>query len=76
MYARVECFVSESPDCGIRPNYNGKIVGGVDASENEFPWQVSWRFYNTTTNVHRHICGASIISDTWLVTAAHCVDLK
>lgn len=62
-----------STECGEKPV--GRIVGGVDAKENEIPWQVSWRFYNQTTNTHRHICGASIIADKWLLTAAHCVDV-
>lgn len=53
-----------------------RIVGGIDAQENEFPWQVSWRYYNKTTQTDRHICGGSIIGKKWIVTAAHCVDLN
>lgn len=63
-------------ECGTRPARSGKIVNGKDAYENQYPWQVSWRYLNTTTNVHRHICGASLISPTWVVTAAHCVDIN
>ena len=61
-------------ECGRKPE-SIRIVGGVDAYENEFPWQVSWRFVNQTTGTHRHVCGASIIADRWVLTAAHCVDL-
>ncbi|KAK3083387.1 hypothetical protein FSP39_021367, partial [Pinctada imbricata] len=46
-----------------------RIVGGTNADINEFPWQASLQ---TTSGFH--FCGASLISQQWLVTAAHCVD--
>lgn len=42
-----------------------KIIGGADADISEFPWQA---FYISGNN----LCGASIISENWVVTAAHC----
>uniref|UniRef100_A0A3B3SUT8 Peptidase S1 domain-containing protein n=1 Tax=Paramormyrops kingsleyae TaxID=1676925 RepID=A0A3B3SUT8_9TELE len=44
-----------------------RIVGGQNSLEGEWPWQVSLHIKN-----QGHVCGASLISDTWLVTAAHC----
>ncbi|XP_053684431.1 trypsin-7-like [Sabethes cyaneus] len=49
-----------------RPPINGRIVGGIDADIEDFPYQLSLRRGGS------HICGASIISDRWALSAAHC----
>uniref|UniRef100_A0A672MED2 Suppressor of tumorigenicity 14 protein homolog n=1 Tax=Sinocyclocheilus grahami TaxID=75366 RepID=A0A672MED2_SINGR len=54
-------------DCGVRPYKHNRIVGGQNADVGEWPWQVSLHF-KTSGNV----CGASIISNKWLLSAAHC----
>ncbi|XP_017889198.1 trypsin-like [Ceratina calcarata] len=43
-----------------------QIVGGTQADISEHPYQLS---FQTTS----HICGASIISSKWAITAGHCV---
>lgn len=50
-----------------RPMLDGRIVGGHDVNIEDFPYQLSLQSYG------RHICGASIISEQWALTAAHCV---
>uniref|UniRef100_A0A8C8X966 trypsin n=1 Tax=Panthera leo TaxID=9689 RepID=A0A8C8X966_PANLE len=42
-----------------------KIVGGYTCEENSIPYQVS-------LNSGYHFCGGSLISDQWVVSAAHC----
>uniref|UniRef100_T1KRU4 Peptidase S1 domain-containing protein n=1 Tax=Tetranychus urticae TaxID=32264 RepID=T1KRU4_TETUR len=62
--------------CGVSlewPNGNDRIVGGRIALDGEFPWQVSIRRQSPIRGDFVHICGGSIISDQWVLTAAHCV---
>ncbi|XP_078514486.1 enteropeptidase [Lissotriton helveticus] len=44
-----------------------KIVGGTDAKIGAWPWIVSLHFGG------RPVCGATLVSNEWLVSAAHCV---
>ncbi|XP_074085430.1 transmembrane protease serine 11A isoform X2 [Macrotis lagotis] len=54
--------------CGKRvtPTIINRIVGGEMAPKFAWPWQASLQHNNI------HQCGATLISNTWLVTAAHC----
>ena len=44
------------------------IIGGDDAQVGEWPWQASLQ-----SRYNFHFCGAAVISDEWVVTAAHCL---
>ncbi|XP_077746732.1 chymotrypsinogen B-like [Canis aureus] len=61
-----------SSGCGvpaIHPQLSGlsRIINGEDAVPNSWPWQVSLQ-----TSSGFHFCGGSLISQHWVVTAAHC----
>lgn len=45
-----------------------RIIGGTEAEQGQFPHQVSVR---SALN-ERHFCGGSIISEQFILTAAHC----
>jgi len=45
------------------------VVNGQDATVGEFPWQASLQ----PKGKDGHFCGGSLVSDRWVVTAAHCV---
>lgn len=51
-----------------------KIVGGQFAKAGDDPWQVALIRSSKTGPDRRPFCGGSLISDRWVVTAAHCVD--
>lgn len=58
-------------ECGLPTKSTAvmsRIVGGSMASLGQWPWQVSLHVQDT------HVCGGSIITREWLVTAAHCVE--
>lgn len=44
-----------------------RIVGGTRAQTGQFPHQISLRRRGS------HTCGGSILSSTYILTAAHCV---
>lgn len=58
------CFLAV---CGTRASYGPRIVGGNASSPRQWPWQVSLQFQG------HHLCGGSVITPLWILTAAHCV---
>ncbi|KAL7646381.1 UNVERIFIED_CONTAM: hypothetical protein RMT77_003294 [Armadillidium vulgare] len=52
--------------CGPINNHHSRIVGGIEAEENEFSWQAAVYYWK------KFFCSASIINNLYLLTAAHC----
>lgn len=69
--AVVDCKIVENEFPNIDEeniDMNIRIVGGEDAKEGQFPYQVALRFKSN----HLHFCGGSILSSRFILTAAHC----
>nr|KAF6476611.1 transmembrane serine protease 3 [Rousettus aegyptiacus] len=72
VYVREECtsgrvVTLKCTACGLRTGYSTRIVGGNMSSLAQWPWQASLQFQGY------HLCGGSVITPLWVVTAAHCV---
>uniref|UniRef100_A0A667Z000 trypsin n=1 Tax=Myripristis murdjan TaxID=586833 RepID=A0A667Z000_9TELE len=55
--------------CTVALGYDDRIVGGEECRPHSVPWQVS-------LNNGWHYCGGTLISDRWVVSAAHFGCLK
>jgi secreted trypsin-like serine protease len=61
---------SKNAPCGCSGRVTvTKIVDGERVNKRSWGWMVSLRHYSN----HTHFCGGSIITNAWILTAAHCL---
>lgn len=51
-----------------------KIVGGTPSQSNEWPWMVALIFSTVDNAADGFFCGGSLIGESWVLTAAHCLE--
>ncbi|XP_050329915.1 serine protease SP24D-like [Bactrocera neohumeralis] len=61
-----EATQNEDVSAEIRPS--PRILNGLTAATGQFPYQVSVRVNK------QHVCGGALLTPTFVLTAAHCVD--
>uniref|UniRef100_A0A674PAK6 pancreatic elastase II n=1 Tax=Takifugu rubripes TaxID=31033 RepID=A0A674PAK6_TAKRU len=49
-----------------------RVVNGEDVNPHSWPWQVSLQ--SDSSGRWSHVCGGTLISSEWVLTAAHCID--
>ena len=70
-------FIIQISGCGI-PNDNGlaRIVNGYPTGHNEFPWMAALHLFTPSKRNKDSLggfCGGALVSDLYIVTAAHCI---
>lgn len=64
-------FVAIAVVSAARIPITGRIYGGQEAEVGQFPYQISLR--KKTIQGFMHYCGGAILSDQFILTAAHCI---
>ncbi|XP_065304600.1 brain-specific serine protease 4-like [Dermacentor albipictus] len=61
--------------CGtFNPPVTSRIIGGTPVDAGLFPWNVALRRILPGRRIGNHLCGGTLLSNEWVMTAAHCVD--
>lgn len=84
-----KCLISNSflcTDCGTKifrrePRFEpysssrtGRIIGGSTSTDGDFPWQVSLEVLHPIYGFLGHWCGGVLIDNSWVISAAHCIN--
>ncbi|XP_058499899.1 chymotrypsin-like elastase family member 2A [Solea solea] len=66
-------FLVPAYGCGL-PTFSpelSRVVAGQDVRRHSWPWQISLQ--SDSSGGWSHVCGGTLISSHWVLTAAHCI---
>lgn len=67
-----QCLAAGNVPCGQRQiSHMGFILGGTSAREADWPWHAAI-FKRQRSELEAYICGGTVISENFILTAAHC----
>lgn len=64
---------AETNDVSIQSEVGAAVYGGTTASITDAPWQVAITLKSASNEYDGFFCGGSLISNQWIITAAHCL---
>lgn len=53
-----------------------RVIGGEVAAQGAWPWQVALVLNGRPISAEAQFCGGTIVLDTWVLTAAHCIHMQ
>ena len=70
---KTEITLTKPATCGkiLRSNLQ-RIINGENVTESRWPWVASIRRKNAVGKILNHFCGGTLITEKYILTAAHC----